>query len=94
MLINKPCLSIHNQQKELYSGFAFVSNSKLVVMGFFDEFTKELPMEYAVEFDRLIEMEGPVGKIIENHDYKIICCPKNFINGLVNHFKLLFFVNQ
>ncbi len=35
----------------------------LVVMGFFDEFTKELPMEYAVELNRLIEMEmeGSVG---------------------------------
>ena len=35
----------------------------LVVMGFFDEFTKELPMEYAVELNRLVEMEmeGSVG---------------------------------
>ncbi|MHA2503728.1 MAG: Fe-S cluster assembly protein SufB [Candidatus Kariarchaeaceae archaeon] len=35
----------------------------LVVMGFFDEFTKELPMEYAVELNRLIEleMEGSIG---------------------------------
>ena len=35
----------------------------LVVMGFFDEFTKELPMEYAVELNRLIEleMEGAIG---------------------------------
>ncbi|MHA2277135.1 MAG: Fe-S cluster assembly protein SufB [Candidatus Kariarchaeaceae archaeon] len=35
----------------------------LVVMGFFDEFTRELPMEYAVELNRLIEMEmeGSVG---------------------------------
>jgi Fe-S cluster assembly protein SufB len=32
-------------------------------MGFFDEFTKELPMEYAVELNRLIEMEmeGAIG---------------------------------
>jgi Fe-S cluster assembly protein SufB len=32
-------------------------------MGFFDEFTRELPMEYAVELNRLIEMEmeGSVG---------------------------------
>jgi len=29
----------------------------LVVMGFFDEFTRGLPMEYAVELNRLIEME-------------------------------------
>ncbi|MDH5402940.1 MAG: Fe-S cluster assembly protein SufB [Candidatus Heimdallarchaeota archaeon] len=35
----------------------------LVVMGFFDPFTKELPMEYAVELNRLIEMEmeGAIG---------------------------------
>ena len=35
----------------------------LVVMGFFDEFTRELPMEYAVVLNRLIEMEmeGSVG---------------------------------
>ncbi len=35
----------------------------LVVMGFFDVFTKELPMEYAVELNRLVEMEmeGAIG---------------------------------
>lgn len=35
----------------------------LVVMEFFDVFTRELPMEYAVELNRLIEteMEGSVG---------------------------------
>ncbi|MCY3414615.1 MAG: Fe-S cluster assembly protein SufB [Candidatus Heimdallarchaeota archaeon] len=35
----------------------------LVVMGFFDEFSRELPMEYAVELNRLIEleMEGSIG---------------------------------
>lgn len=35
----------------------------LVVMGFLDVFTKELPMEYAVELNRLVEMEmeGSVG---------------------------------
>ena len=35
----------------------------LVVMGFFDEFNKELPMEYAVELNRLMEMEmeGSIG---------------------------------
>jgi len=35
----------------------------MVVMGFFDPFTRELPMEYAVEFNRLIglEMAGSVG---------------------------------
>ncbi len=36
---------------------------KLVVNGFFRDFAKELPMEYAVEFTRLIELqlEGSVG---------------------------------
>jgi Fe-S cluster assembly protein SufB len=35
----------------------------LVVTGFFSSFTKHLPMEYAVEFNRLIELEmsGTVG---------------------------------
>jgi Fe-S cluster assembly protein SufB len=35
----------------------------LIVLGFIAEFTKELPMEYAVELNKLIqlEMEGSVG---------------------------------
>ena len=35
----------------------------LIVNGFFEPFVKELPMEYAVEMNRLIEleMEGSVG---------------------------------
>lgn len=35
----------------------------LIVMGFFQPFTKQLPMEYAVELNRLIEMEmeGSIG---------------------------------
>jgi len=35
----------------------------MVVMGFMEPFAKELPMEYAVELNRLIklEMEGSVG---------------------------------
>ena len=35
----------------------------MIVLGFLEMFTKELPMEYAVEFNRLIrlEMEGSVG---------------------------------
>ena len=37
--------------------------TSVIVTGFFDEFIKELPMEYAVEMNRLIEleMEGSVG---------------------------------
>ena len=35
----------------------------MIVNGFFEAFTKELPMEYAVELNRLIElqMEGSIG---------------------------------
>ena len=35
----------------------------LIVNGFIDAFVKELPMEYAVEINRLIahEMEGSIG---------------------------------
>ncbi len=35
----------------------------LIVSGFFDEFSREMPMEYAVELNRLIEleMEGSIG---------------------------------
>ena len=37
--------------------------TRMIVMGFIEPFTKELPMEYAVELNRLIayEMEGSVG---------------------------------
>ncbi|MEW9675969.1 Fe-S cluster assembly protein SufB [Lentibacillus sp. L22] len=37
--------------------------TEMIVMGFIEPFTKELPMEYAVEMNRLIkmEMEGSVG---------------------------------
>ncbi len=35
----------------------------MIVLGFIDSFTRELPMEYAVELNRLIEvqLEGAVG---------------------------------
>jgi Fe-S cluster assembly protein SufB len=35
----------------------------MIVMGFMEPFTRELPMEYAVELNRLLqmEMEGSVG---------------------------------
>lgn len=37
--------------------------TQMIIMGFFEPFTKELPMEYAVEMNRLIkfEMEGSIG---------------------------------
>ncbi len=35
----------------------------MIVLGFMDSFSRELPMEYAVEMNRLIqlEMEGSLG---------------------------------
>src|SRR5690625_1989634 len=38
----------------------------MIVMGFIEPFTRELPMEYAVEMNRLIsyEMEGSIGYYI------------------------------
>lgn len=37
--------------------------TQIIIMGFIDEFTKELPMEYAIELNRLVnmEMEGSIG---------------------------------
>ena len=37
--------------------------TQIIIMGFIDEFTKELPMEYALELNQLInlEMEGSIG---------------------------------
>jgi Fe-S cluster assembly protein SufB len=37
--------------------------NEMIVMGFIEPFTKELPMEYAVELNALLklEMEGSVG---------------------------------
>ena len=44
-------------------GISQVDATQIIIMGFIDEFTKELPMEYAVELNRLInmEMEGSIG---------------------------------
>ncbi len=44
-------------------GLTELEATTLIVNGFFEPFTKELPMEYAVELNRLIqlEMEGAVG---------------------------------
>ena len=44
-------------------GLSEAEATQLIVMGFIEPFTKELPMEYAVEMNRLIElqMEGSVG---------------------------------
>ena len=44
-------------------GLTEAEATEMIVMGFVEPFTKELPMEYAVELNRLIsyEMEGSVG---------------------------------
>src|SRR6266542_4261375 len=44
-------------------GLTEIEAKALIVNGFFDQFTKELPMEYAVELNRLItlQMEGSIG---------------------------------
>lgn len=44
-------------------GIAHEDAVQMIVMGFIEEFTKELPMEYAVEMNRLInfDMEGSIG---------------------------------
>ena len=36
----------------------------MVVLGFLDEVLKEIPMEYAIEFNRLVKMEfGKMGAV-------------------------------
>ncbi|HIW33519.1 MAG TPA: Fe-S cluster assembly protein SufB [Candidatus Paenibacillus intestinavium] len=44
-------------------GLSEVEATQMIVMGFIEPFTRELPMEYAVEMNRLIkfEMEGSIG---------------------------------
>jgi len=44
-------------------GLAETDALSMIVLGFMEPFTRELPMEYAVELNRLIqlEMEGSVG---------------------------------
>ena len=44
-------------------GLSEAKSRATIVTGFVEEFIKELPMEYAVELNRLIEleMEGAVG---------------------------------
>jgi Fe-S cluster assembly protein SufB len=44
-------------------GLSAAEATQMIVMGFIEPFTKELPMEYAVEMNRLIkfEMEGSIG---------------------------------
>ena len=44
-------------------GFTEEEALTLIVNGFIEPFTKELPMEYAVELNRLVkmEMDGSVG---------------------------------
>ena len=44
-------------------GLSEEESKEIIIMGFFDEFSKELPMEYAVELNRLIklDMKGSIG---------------------------------
>jgi Fe-S cluster assembly protein SufB len=44
-------------------GLSEADATTLIVNGFFEPFVKELPMEYAVELNRLlaVQMEGAVG---------------------------------
>lgn len=44
-------------------GLSFNEATQMIIMGFIEPFTQELPMEYAVEMNRLIkfEMEGSIG---------------------------------
>lgn len=44
-------------------GISYQKATEMIIMGFVDPFTKELPMEYAVELNRLInyQMEGSIG---------------------------------
>jgi Fe-S cluster assembly protein SufB len=44
-------------------GLSETEAKALIVNGFFEQFTKDLPMEYAVELNRLItlQMEGSIG---------------------------------
>ena len=44
-------------------GISEAKATEMIIMSFVEPFTKELPMEYAVELNRLIsfEMEGSIG---------------------------------
>jgi Fe-S cluster assembly scaffold protein SufB len=44
-------------------GLSESASKVLIVNGFFEQFTKELPMEYAVELNRLttLQMDGSIG---------------------------------
>lgn len=44
-------------------GLTEAEATQMIIMGFIEPFTKELPMEYAVEMNRLIkfQMEGSIG---------------------------------
>ena len=45
------------------SGLSKKDATQMIVMGFIEPFSKELPMEYAVELNQLIkfDMEGSIG---------------------------------
>ena len=49
--------------KKVLQGLTEEQATEMIIMGFIEPFAKELPMEYALELNRLIElqMEGAVG---------------------------------
>ena len=63
VIIEPPCRTLLDLARELVLETADDGADGCIVMGFVEPFTKELPMEYAVELNRLIsyEMEGSVG---------------------------------
>lgn len=65
-IIHEATVSKIDEEKLFYlmsRGLDEQQATHIIVMGFIDEFTKELPMEYAVELNRLVnmEMEGSIG---------------------------------
>ena len=57
------CKIIGSYQYLMSRGHTEEEAMGMIVNGFFEPFTRELPMEYAVELNRLLEleMEGSIG---------------------------------
>ena len=58
-----PPLGVNLLTISAVTGMSAADATTLIVNGFFEPFVKELPMEYAVELNRLlaVQMEGAVG---------------------------------
>jgi len=66
MIQHEAKVSKINEEQLFYlmsRGISELEATEIIIMGFIDQFTKELPMEYAVELNQLIrvEMEGSIG---------------------------------